>query len=366
MSRHAGLAVLGALLVAGTVMGWRWWLASPAGSDSRRTAEATTADQPADAGADRTLAEPPRCPRASHESANRGTPPVERTLSVTAGSRIRTATIAGHELSMEPGEPRSAKAVRVALVADARGRLDGLNRVRESLAKRKAKESIDLVVSLGGLARDQQDIHAALSALVGPWFVLALPGDWEAYEAHREAVEALADRGVLDGAEIRVLRIGGLALLATLPGVPNVARTLAGDRGCVYTDEDVAALPALFAPSPGASHEPELPRVLLSHAPPRQRGDAASDVTTTGVHVGEPALARAITEGRVALAIHGLIAPIDRSRGVRTPLDPAQPIILGAGAADAMADITQHGKWPPPALVITLYSGSISWTYLEN
>ena len=292
---------------------------------------------------------------------------------------VKGAQIRGRELTLAGPQDDS---LTVAFVADARGSRAHFARLREVFGKRE----VDLLVSLGGLATHEADIEAALSALTGPWHVLALPGDREALKAHEQACAQLREQAVIDGSRVRVVRVGELAVLITVPGAPTRARLSADAEGCKYTPRDAHDAAALFTPGADAipSDDVTVPandtpndtpvRVLLSHTPPRQRGERATDLGVEGVHIGDRALRDAISLAGVALAVHGLLVPQGAPRRGVSALNPTSPVILAAGSADGVADVLHDGKWPPLALVITIEARRearreerrVTWTYVDK
>jgi hypothetical protein len=238
------------------------------------------------------------------------------------------------------------------------------------------RAGVGLVISLGGMGMERDVIGRALAALAAvehgaaghaAWPVLAMPGDWESVPEHRAAVAALADRGVLDGSEIRLLDMGALQL-ATLPGAPHASRLMSGSDGCVFTTEDATAITTLLAGRPGA-------RLLFVHAPPRQ-GSAGlgaphaspTDTGHTGTSVGERALADVLRATPVDAVIHGLVATRDSAGGERS-LDASDPVILGAGSLDplqatalaALDELPSSAPRGPTALVAKVTSERITW-----
>lgn len=280
-------------------------------------------------------------------SADAGAEPV----SVAGASVSRSGYRA--KLTRAPAES-SNRPLILGVVADARGVIQHLPTIRDQFERR----GVTLVVSLGGMGRTRAQIEAALSALTGPWFLLASPGDWESLADHRAAVRALAPRGVLDGTAVRVLGVDGHTL-ATWPGAPSAGRTVAGEDGCAFIERDTERLPELFSDASGV-------RLLASHTPPRQAGPGATDNTRAGVNIGDRALARASARAGVAVLIHGLLARERKPPEAPIPTSSSNPVILAAGAADGIIDLTTVGKWPPLAAVITIEAGSVTWEYLRK
>jgi hypothetical protein len=260
-------------------------------------------------------------------------------------------------------EPPDSASLTIGVVADAHGALEALPGIRRAFQR----AGVDLVISLGGMGMDHDTIARALAALAAPttpdglaWPVLAIPADWEAIPAHRAAVAALADRGVIDGSDVRLLDMAPFQL-ATLPGAPHPSRLMTGVDGCVHTTEDATVITALLAERPGV-------RLLLVHAPPRQDRAGprpATDPGHTGVPVGERALADVLRATPVDAVIHGLVASPANPRGEH-PLDADLPVILSAGSLDplhpiATAQATGGAPSGPTALVAKITRKRITW-----
>lgn len=262
------------------------------------------------------------------------------------------------------------------VVADAHGALSALPAIRSAFVE----AGVEVVVSLGGMGTEQDTLARALATLAtdpttsapgtAGWLTVAMPGDWESIPAHRAAVTALADRGVIDGSAVRLLEIDGVRL-ATLPGAPHRDRLMAGDEGCVFTTEDAAAITGLLAQGPGV-------RLLLVHAPPRQDlsgltlpAPSPTDVGRTAISMGERALAEILRTTPVDAVIHGLIAPgAAQPSGIRA-LVLGAPVILPAGVLDplhAIAEAALAGApdaYPgPTALIADVSEDRITWQWI--
>jgi hypothetical protein len=202
------------------------------------------------------------------------------------------------------------------VVADARGADEATLARARAAARRFAEAHVDVVLSLGGQGQTRAELESILGALAGPdWLLVALPGDREAIDAHREAVAALAKRGlrVVDGSALGFIVVGGVAV-GLVPGAPArddgyAHGLIAGADGCARTPHQLVALEQRLAAEPG-------PHVLAAYRPPRQRGLAATDLALGGVHVGEPALAElAAHVGAVAFVHAGVEETGGRAAG---------------------------------------------------
>lgn len=86
----------------------------------------------------------------------------------------------------------------------------------------------------------------------------------------------------------------------TLPGYYSKSFVYQG-AGCRYKQEDVRAMAEALEP---AGHAPV---VLVSHGPPRGKGEGSIDAITDGTNVGDEAMAELIREERIPFGIFGHI-----------------------------------------------------------
>ena len=360
MRPRRALLVLSALAGGAAVAGWQLWSEPQADDMARDRGAALAAALRAGAGATADIRAPHRCARLHAE---------ELGPDVTAEplDAPRAARGPGPILAWKPPHDTS---LTIGVVADAHGAIDALPGIQRAFHR----AGVDLVISLGGMGMEHDSIARALAALAAPdmadrdpawptWPVLAMPGDWEAMPAHRAAVAALADRGVIDGSAVRLLDMAAFQL-ATLPGAPHPGRLMTGSDGCVFTTEDATAITALLAERPGV-------RLLLVHAPPRQDPAGpmhATDTGHTGVPVGERALADALRATPVDAVIHGLVASHDHPGGEH-PLGSDPPVILSAGSLDPLHGIARTAPDQamngaprgPTALVARITRKRITW-----
>lgn len=298
---------------------------------------------------------------------------------VAAAPAGRTARRRGPLLQVAPPGDDTDSSLILGVVADAHGSLDALPAIRRAFTE----AGVELVISLGGMGTERDTVARALAVLAASgdapaspgaagWLVVAIPGDWEPILDHRAAVAALADRGVIDGSDVRLIEIDGVRL-ATLPGAPHPSRLMAGQEGCVFTAEDAAAITSLLAQGPGV-------RLLLVHAPPRQDlsgltlpEPSPTDVGRTAVSMGERALAEVLRTTPVDAVIHGLVAPpAVPPSGIRA-LVLGAPVILPAGVLDplyAVAEAAPAGAAPdgyrgPTALIADVSKERITWQWIS-
>ena len=355
----------GTALAAGAFMGARLLGGDRPEGNGEQAGAAVAAGLEAGMAAARAMVAPYRCARL-HDEALAGA--VADTI-VPAAAGHRPLRLDGHTLRVEPAS--RDRTLVLGVVADAHGAAEAMPAVHQGFTE----AGVELVVTLGGMGQRRHALREVLEPLAtdAPWPVLALPGDWEHVAEHRATVASLP--GVLDGSQVRFIEMDG-AVLATLPGAPHADRLMAGPHGCLHTAEDAARVVAGLMARTGA-------RVLLSHVPPRQHGVAGSDVSATGVHVGEQLLAEALEAASIDVVIHGLVAPAsgtyqgerllarDRTADAHEAGDhrvgnrpkAVRPLALAAGAVDSMASALGQGG-TPRALVVSIGPARVRWKAL--
>lgn len=370
---HALLLVLAAA-AGGAVAGWLLWSRSEPDRAARDDGLALARALRAGVGATTSVRAHHRCARLHADELDSAAVAVD--LAALTG---RTARRRGPILQVAPPDDDAGSSLILGVVADAHGALDALPAIRRAFAE----AGVELVISLGGMGTERDTLARALAALAAGdapasatgaagWLTLAVPGDWEPIPEHRAAVAALADRGVIDGSDVRLLEIDGIRL-ATLPGAPHPDRLMAGHEGCVFTTEDAAAITGLLAQGPGV-------RLLLVHAPPRQDlsgltlpEPSPTDVGRTAISVGERALAEVLRTTPVDAVIHGLVAPWPVQPSGTRALVLGAPVILAAGVLDplyAVAEAALAGASPdayrgPTALIADVNDERIIWQWIS-
>lgn len=228
------------------------------------------------------------------------------------------------------GLATDAPVARVAVVADARGA------AAAELRAALAAAEVELVVTVGGMGTTEAELTTSLGAVVDPrWLTVAVPGEAEAWPAHRAAIAALAGAGaaIVDGADARILDLGP-TVVATLPGAGHRARLAAGDDGCGHDSDEVAAIVTAAGATAG-----DRPVVLMS---PRAPQGGVGDRGVGGVHAGDPALAGAVAA--LALVVHAPIdgapvaADVDRGPGLDS---------IAAGSLDPLPRLRADGAVVP-------------------
>lgn len=249
----------------------------------------------------------------------------------------------------------------IGAIADARG-LEGDTAANLGAARAAFRDhEVDLVIALGGIAEDADDLRRAYATLAdgAPWVFLALPGDRETLADHRAALAALGDSTrVLDGAEVRVVTTG-IGPVATLPGAPHASQLVAGAGGCVFEREDAHGLADWLDTGDEFS-------IWASYVPPRQRGARASDIVR-GVHVGDPAVGEAVQSAGVDLVVHAQVdeAALGETEGTRRT-DIGDRVTVGAGPAEALPVYGETGRVASgSALVLHVTPPRIEWERID-
>lgn len=281
----------------------------------------------------------------------------EPARTLTAGGR----RISHHGLEVTAAPARRDHRLVLGVVADARGAEPATLAQLAEVHRQFTRAHVELVLSLGGMGQDRDQLLATLGALVDPaWVVIAIPGDREAIPDHEAAIAELTDRGaaIIDGARARIIEFDGVSI-ATLPGLDQPRHLVAGADGCRHTGTDAATAAALLAARPQ-------PRVWAGYAPPRQTGKDGSDLTLDAIHVGERELAEPIAGAQPALVLTAQVeeaAQVDL-RGTQA-IPASAPRYLAAGAIEAMrVDGPDPDHRTGSALIITLTSRQLRWRRL--
>lgn len=165
------------------------------------------------------------------------------------------------------------------------------------------KADVDAIVIGGDSSSEPEGLDTILDYLVKatnrPLLVIA--GNMERGAALNYSILKLRKAGHLhllnldvihryDGDGVDVLGLGGYHDKAYLH--------LAG--GCIYKDKDLDALER-------AAADADDPVVLLTHGPPRQKGQQAIDYVPGADNVGDPKLTALINKAKINFGIHGHI-----------------------------------------------------------
>ncbi len=243
------------------------------------------------------------------------------------------------------------KTGRVATIADARIHATSDIAPLERLRARLEEEKVDVLVSLGGMGQESEDLRRVLAALTtnATYLVLALPGDRESVSAHREVVAELASNGarIIDGSRYRLAALGQLHM-ATMPGISREASLIADTNGCLHTKEDVIALQERLR----AWGKPAL---LFSYAPWRQETLLATDFGVGGVHIGEQMLSPLQSSENITALVHGM--QIHHGK-------PSGSMHLGGPVMSLTAGSVDPQDTSPSALLFTVVGAKLAWKRL--
>ena len=250
----------------------------------------------------------------------------------------RTWQVGGHALKRVGTDD----ALAIGVIADAAGSgprtIAALARLRTELEK----SAPDVVLVLGGMGATQAELEATLATLGerAAWPIVALPGDLEPTGAHVAAIAALRKRNiaVLDGRLVRWIEQAG-ATIATVPGGGARERLVAGDDGCQWRPEDVAAVYAELTAKPGV-------RIVASAEGPR---------TMIG---GEPAGELLLVPPQpIEVALHGPLSPAPSP--AKTGGRDGAKIALAPGTSDATRRLPDAHA--PSAGVLVVRGSTWSW-----
>lgn len=196
-----------------------------------------------------------------------------------------------------------------------------------------------VVVVLGGLG-DTPELatrNAAALARQGR-LVLVVPGGRDELPALDAAFDALpADAPVFDASRLDLVRLEGLAELATVSGAPG-GRFARSPDACGFAPEDLRRLRRRLG-------TPDAPRGLLSWAAPAGVGARAAfpDEGGAAVDAGDPALASLVEEAGIGFGVHAWPTAAVRLPG-RTGPRPWIAVPRLAGPSSRRAD----GGFVPP------------------
>lgn len=195
---------------------------------------------------------------------------------------------------------KESKTVTIAFVSDSRGAHPQALTQTTRLSEHLAKEEIDLIVSVGGLGTEHADIKQVLSALSSQTKtpLLAFPGDRESVRDHRNAIDELAneERAIADGSTFPLIGIGPV-LLAGLAGIPYASNLVAGDKGCIYDEQDLLQFQQRLVGD-------ERKMVLTSYAP---FAGLATARGPSGIELGPTWTQTIATDTTFTAIVHGMV-----------------------------------------------------------
>ncbi len=257
-----------------------------------------------------------------------------------------TLTLEGDWLSVQT---KAKTELKIAVLADSRGAtpttLSKITRLRHQLVS----ENIQLVISLGGLATEANDIEAILNELTNDtdYVVYALPGDREGYPAHQGAIENISknNRHIIDGSLFPLLLFQNQPIVG-LPGIEMRSNLIAGTEGCLFEEGDVQRIATLLA-------QRKEPALLASYAPlfgKQPVSGAFALPTATNVTA-------ALATSSLLLSVHALLSAPDSVHKGSIRRTPKSNLSLSAGAIDPL----DQGF---DALILSIGKKTITWKQL--
>ncbi len=165
------------------------------------------------------------------------------------------------------------------------------------------KADVDAVLVGGDTASEPGDLDRILGFLAGATRrpVLIIAGNMERAAALNHSILALRQAGnkhLLNFDTIRRYDGDGVDVVSLAGYFDKAYLHLAG--GCIYKDKDLDAVERAAAAADDTV-------VLLTHGPPRQRGQQAIDYVPGADNVGDPQLTQVITNAKVQFGVFGHI-----------------------------------------------------------
>ena len=251
----------------------------------------------------------------------------------------------------------------IANVKEATG--ENLFNLRRYLEFFKA-EKVEAILVAGDSAEKADGIAQVLEPIAKaglPTFVI--PGNRESRSDFHAAIKGLAAKypGLFDMSVVRLVNFDD-ASVVSLPGYYDKRFIHAGEDGCQYFKEDVAALEPIVAAA-------TQPVVLLSHAEPLGKGNDAIDAFSDG-NAGDANLT-AFLRGHKAPFV--IAANIQEAGGRATDLDstpiaentPKAQLLLNPGLADSTPWQLKTGGWSYGMVsTLTVKGGQASYKLLKS
>lgn len=183
------------------------------------------------------------------------------------------------------------------------------------------QEKVDAIALTGDLGESEESIVNVLRQVAAKNVpVLAIAGNRECRDHFKKALDRVRkeNKHVINMNEVRVFNADD-ASFVSLPGYYNKSYIHCAE-GCEYAPEDVDALET-FAKDTTAPV-----RVLISHGPPKQKGEKALDRIHEEVNVGDPKLTELLGKG---LFPFGLFGNIQEAGGYGTDLSGEKRVEQG-------------------------------------
>ena len=213
---------------------------------------------------------------------------------------------------------------------------------------------VQIIAVVGGLGTEAADVDGIVRKLAtAPVPILLVPGAEENFDIFRKTIAKYHKQvpQLVDMTRVRRVQVGRLTLIS-MPGYRNPYYLSAKERGCSYTEEDLAKTAALL--------DEKGPNVLLSPTPPLGKGVHATDRTRGQINIGDPALARILAEHNVPFGLFGYAY---EAAGHAVTVDGAAPVqsgiwseslLLQAGAANAVSmSLTGEGRASGTAQIVS-------------
>lgn len=184
-----------------------------------------------------------------------------------------------------------------------------------------AQEKVDAIALTGDLGESEESIVNVLRQVAAQNVpVLAIAGNRECRDHFKKALDRVRQdiKHVINMNEVRVFNADD-ASFVSLPGYYNKSYIHCAE-GCEYAPEDVDALEEL------AKDTTAPVRVLISHGPPKQKGEKAIDRIHEEVNVGDPKLTELLGKG---LFPFGLFGNIQEAGGYGTDLSGEKRVEQG-------------------------------------
>ncbi len=211
----------------------------------------------------------------------------------------KTYKHSGYRLDVET--PDGDKKVVIGVVSAVKDVSPGTrHNLAAALAWFKA-EGVEWLVANGDLALEEFDLEEVIELLAAPGLpTLVIPGNSESTGSFARALKDRADKHphVVNGILVRQIVADDVELW-TVPGYHD-RRFVHQDAGCLYKEEDIAALAAL---TPAGDR----PLMLVSHGPPRGKGKNAIDWIFDKQNVGDPMLSDLIKKKKISFGLFGHI-----------------------------------------------------------
>jgi Icc-related predicted phosphoesterase len=238
----------------------------------------------------------------------------------------------------------------------------------DKYAKFFADEKVDAIVVTGDVGELSSGIARVLTKLAASKLpVLVIAGNSECRAEYTDGVNAAMKEAsnIVNMNEVRVVEFPELTLVS-LPGHfdPEYIKCATGCRYYPSTIEEVAA----------AAKQAKSPVALVSHGPPRGKGEKALDVVSGNTNVGDEAISTLIADSKIAFGFFSNIkeaggrAVSDVAGATLVKEGEASPALyVNPGPADATTawDMNDGSKGNGMAAAVTIKDGRASYKLLR-